>query len=172
MRGPMNEADFPEPSKELHDRILAETASAVRRKARSRRLVALCAVAGAYAIGVVTSGLFQAPAADVAPASRASIAASMETPRAAAANDLHEAEIAALQLQKASPAQRGEVLRRAGDRWLDEYGNIARATECYGRFLDTVPVEDAHRFDPQDTWLLRSLRCARVQENAHEDATI
>jgi hypothetical protein len=161
-------------SEAFRERVYALTLPALKRRVRRKRALLACAVGAAYAVGIFSAGLF----AGSTPAAMRSVTGSPGTHVAQAgrprppADGMGEDERAALAATKQTPAQRREALRAAGNRCLNEQGDIERATRLYGSYLDAAPAEELNRFDPQDTWLLRTLRCARIQENRHENASI
>jgi hypothetical protein len=154
------------PSDAFREKVFALTLPALNRRVRRKSMLMLCALSAAYIIGLFSAAWYLAPQAAAPPVQSASAQKHSPLP---ADDGLHDAERAALMAARESPEQRREALREAGNRWLDVQGDIARATQLYGRFLDTIPADELGRFDPNETWLLRALRCARLQENAHEN---
>jgi len=172
----------PEPPDGLRERVLARTLPYVRRRAGRRRALVAVGVVAAYAGGLATAALFAPEAARPAPESVPVAAApaptASPTPAAVAQEPLLPDELLldperfALLLQESKPERRGELLRQAGDRWLDVHGDYERAVNCYRQFLDLAPPKGVSDLQPQDNWLLRSLKLARLQENRHENASI
>ena len=55
-------------------------------------------------------------------------------------------------------------LRRAGDQWLRESGDISRAVRDYARALDQASEQERAIAPGQDNWLLMALKDARTKE--------
>lgn len=83
-------------------------------------------------------------------------------------NLLNHPEEFALRLQTAPKPERIELLQRAGDRYLNEVGNVELAMRCYQRMLEIGP-ESAENVDVNDSWLLMALKFDRQREKtSHE----
>jgi hypothetical protein len=61
-----------------------------------------------------------------------------------------------------------EKLRRAGDRQLNERGNLQGAIGCYRRALDFASDNDLQIASDRDSWLLISLKQARLETRKHD----
>jgi len=181
----------PEAPPELREAILRRTRAAVRRRPRRRRLLATVAVAAAYSAGLGTAVLWSGaatgpvpfvtaePASDVAPAatSLAPVRELTATDAASAPADERPASPRALlaRVPDAAPAEQVRLLTRAGDRYLTDYGDVQRALDCYRQVLELTPRSQPAALGSGDTWLLTSLKLARLspqthnQEVSHED---
>jgi hypothetical protein len=62
-----------------------------------------------------------------------------------------------------SPSRRPDLFRKAGDRYLEDNGDVESAVRCYRTALDLGTSEDA-RVSPTDSWLLVSLKVAKQKE--------
>jgi hypothetical protein len=60
-----------------------------------------------------------------------------------------------------------EKLRRAGDRQLNVRGNLQGAIGCYRRALDYASDADLQIASDRDSWLLISLKQARLETRKH-----
>jgi hypothetical protein len=60
-----------------------------------------------------------------------------------------------------------EKMRRAGDRQLNERGNMQGAIGCYRRALDYASDDDLQIVPQRDSWLLISLKEARLENRKH-----
>lgn len=60
-----------------------------------------------------------------------------------------------------------EKLRRAGDRQLNERGNLQAAMRCYRRALEYASDDDLQIVPDRDTWLLIPLKEARMETRKH-----
>jgi hypothetical protein len=66
----------------------------------------------------------------------------------------------------ASEARRAHFFRRAGDRYLEDEGDMEAALRCYTQALDSSKPEDL-MISANDNWLLMALKKARLEENGH-----
>jgi hypothetical protein len=62
--------------------------------------------------------------------------------------------------------QRPQLLRSAGDRYLDDANDFQGALRCYRNLLDT-PSEEATTISADDNWLLMALKEAKQKERYH-----
>ena len=60
-----------------------------------------------------------------------------------------------------------EKLRRAGDRQLNERGNLQAAIGCYRRALDCASDNELEIVPERDSWLLIPLKEARLEAGKH-----
>jgi hypothetical protein len=65
------------------------------------------------------------------------------------------------QVANASPSQRIQLLRRAGDLYLTNSLDVESALNCYRQMLELSPRPAQASVDPDDTWLLAELKLAR-----------
>jgi hypothetical protein len=61
-----------------------------------------------------------------------------------------------------------EKLRRAGDRQLNERGNLQGAIACYRRALDVASDDELKIVPLRDSWLLIPLKEARLETRKHD----
>jgi len=155
---------YPEVPDELRDAILRRTCATVRRRPRRLRTMAACVVAAAYAAGLGTALLW--PGADGPPAPLVAAPAPEVAPviPAVTAVDAASASPQALlaRVPDAAPSEQVRLLTQAGDRYLTDYGDVARALDCYRQVLELTPDSQSLTFEASDTWLLTSLKLARL----------
>ncbi len=162
----------------LRDDLLAQTSAAVRAKARHTRFMLAGAVAAAYGAGLVTAFLALGGVRDDrehAPVvSNLTHQVTMEAPEpelpAASYDMLSDPEQFALLLARSPVEEQIGLLKTAGDRYLNEFGNVEQALNHYRRLLSIEPLEDGTRTSFDDSWLLRALKQARLQEEHHANA--
>lgn len=142
----------------LRQSLLAATTRRLARRRWLRRAGLAAALAACYAAGLLTMQLLTPPA----PARDANVAAAevkgdTAPPAPAAAPDPGPEE---------RPAERAALLRRAGDRYLNEEGDPEAALRCYSQALDAGTQDDT-KFSPDDSWLLMAIKNAREKEARH-----
>ncbi|MBX7257379.1 MAG: hypothetical protein K1Y02_13530 [Candidatus Hydrogenedentes bacterium] len=161
----------------LREAVWTRTVSVVRTRRRIRKVLLLCALAAAYVSGVVTPWLIareRSPAAprQLAASPPAQVIAPNLSDRAkvdSVENLLSDREKLALALASSTVKEQVELLRAVGDRALEE-GDTDLALSCYGRLISLGPPPKNEPIDVADTWLLRSLKQARLQEEHHESS--
>jgi hypothetical protein len=149
----------PVPDGGLRQSLLGQTSGVVCRRRRVRRVLFSVALAGCYLAGVATTQLWKLPAEPgagevaVQPADREA-----ESPI--------EREVA-----KDFPLVPAnfENIRRVSDRYLYEEGDLARALRCYGRALDRATPQERTVLSEEDSWLLKAIKLARIEETKHDN---
>jgi hypothetical protein len=160
----------------LREEVLARTSAAVRNRSRWRKILVGGVIAAAYAAGLATAVLVlggapirQDTSPTVSEAAPSEALPKPPPPQPVAAPDPErEPEEFAVLLARSSSEQQMKLLKIAGDRYLNEYGDARLAMNYYRRLLALAPPEMQPTLD--DTWLLRSLKQARLQEESHENA--
>lgn len=71
-------------------------------------------------------------------------------------------------LEAARESDRPRILKRAGDRCLEEYRDVAQALVFYRLWLNMVPRDKRLERSMDDSWLLASIKDARRMEAGHE----
>jgi hypothetical protein len=161
----------PPESSTLRGALLRRTLGVVRRRRRQRRLGLAAALAACYLAGLASMWLWQqsAPAVAPPPAEQTPVAV-REQPSAPAPAD-GPREVPALVLERwaaQGPVERrAEFYRRAGDRYLENDGDVPAAVRCYALALDAGPEEDLEIAPDQDSWLLIALKTARKKEKEY-----
>lgn len=162
----------------LRRSLLVRTTRALRLERRLRRLKLVVALAGCYAAGLATMW-FSIPShatadavqvAEHAPGlPRESAPQVPQQPTDAATED--ESVVPASVLEQwasiVAPRERSKLYRRAGDRYLEESGDMESAVRCYSRSLDHAAPEDLAISLDQDNWLIMALKEARQKERKH-----
>ncbi len=162
----------------LRAALLARTCAELRGRARRRRMLLGGAVAAAYAAGIITAvlafgGTPESPGTTPELSGVAHSASLPETPPTGpvfSRDLLNDPEQFALLLGRSSREQQAALLKAAGNTYLNEFGNVEHAVRCYRRLLSLEPPEDGVPTNLDDSWLLRSLKQARLQEEHHENA--
>jgi hypothetical protein len=162
----------------LREDVLARTSAAVRGRVRRRRTLLAATVAAAYAAGIVTAFLalrgFPESESGAPMVSEVTQERPVPTPRpeklAVVPDAERDPEQFALLLARSPREKQVELLKAAGDRYLNEYGDVELALNYYRRLLSLEPSGEDAEPTLDDTWLLRSLKQARLQEEHHENA--
>jgi len=161
------------PSPAFREQVWLRTAARIRRRTLRRRWAIGGGLLAAYAAGAITIvlGWRSEPVVSRPEVQRTAQTAVVPVSLPAGAVTtamLQDSEALTLALAKASSEERLSLLREAGDRYLEEYGDLRRATQCYRRLLDLMPFEELKIVEHQDTWLLASLKLARHKETQDE----
>ena len=176
----------PSPSEALRGLVLAETIRQLRRRRRLRHFAFAVALAGCYAAGLGTMGVYLRGAP--IPASRP-VADRPVTGDSGGSSDLADSErepdaprpeqvaqdidvpVPAFVLERwagsAIKGRRAAMYRRAGDSYLGESGDLEAALRCYARSLDLSSEQDLAVSVETDNWLLIALKQARQKEIHH-----
>jgi negative regulator of sigma E activity len=140
----------PQAGREFREALLERTCAAVRSRPRRRRLLIACCVCLAYVAGIATVTLWtrgptQAPETDITQIA--------QTETLASGPDEPESLLA-----RVPEVSRSEQIRL-----------LARALYCYRQVLELAPSSQLVAVDQDDSWLLASLKLARIQETTHEN---
>jgi hypothetical protein len=138
----------------LRQNLLGQTSGVVRRRRRVRRAISWAALAGCYLAGVATTQLWEFPGDPGAP----EVAVQPEDHRIESPADREIAENFPL-----IPAN-FENIRRVSDRYLHEEGDMTRALRCYGQALDKATPRERTILSEEDSWLLKAIKLARIEE--------
>lgn len=159
------------PAGALEQAVLERTQAILRRRRWLRRTGYAAALAACYAAGLLTMKYFPAsPVISPAPVARTeirpeppAITRPEEVPAPRPSNE-ELASPAAIEWQAVdSRAQRPDLYRQAGDRYL-EAGDIQSAIRCYRNMLDAAPDEDQVISPETDNWLVIALKGDRQKE--------
>jgi hypothetical protein len=134
--------------------LLRRTRSAVRRRVWARRLALAAALAACFAAGLVTMAVLTPPRPEPAPLPLTGQQPTPPGPPPVALEDQAA--------QK--PDERAALFREAGQRYLQDQGDVESALRCYRQSLDSN-AELA--VAPEDDWLLIALKHARQEERRH-----
>jgi hypothetical protein len=167
----------------LRQALLQQTLHRLRRRQRAKRLATVAALAACYAAGLVTMRLWMQPATRPAPqfvlhqhSENTLEAPPRETARPHPSDAVPvaplqetEAEASPLVLERlaaASKTRRAQLYREAGDRYLENQGDMQGALRCYALALEAAPDAELS-ISAKDSWLLMALKKARLEEKDH-----
>jgi cytochrome c-type biogenesis protein CcmH/NrfG len=154
----------PQATHEFRTGLLRQTRAAVRARPRRRRLLVAGAVCLAYVAGIATVTLLGL--IPVAPPN--GVVTEIAQTRAAPSSP-DEPEILLARVPDAERAEQIRLLTKAGDLYLDVRGDVEGALYCYRQVLELAPANQALAVEQNDSWLLASLKQARIQETTHEN---
>jgi hypothetical protein len=165
-------SNLPSPASPVwKDSLLTRTTHTLRRRRRGRQFGIVAALAACYAAGLFSMRLVQAkPAVEVRteivylPAEskpenppQREVPSALEQPFTALALEWQAAE---------NPERSAELNRQAGDRYFADENDIESAVRCYKRFVATCADKELE-IEPNDNWLLVTLKSARLEERRH-----
>lgn len=175
----------------LRGAILQQTLPVVRRRRWLRRVRWAGGLAAAYAAGLTTMVTVShlnspeprqiievraVPAAAVPPQEAPVLPASAPVPPPVSKPEEKVVTASAMVPQPSDPLairraaayapfeERAELLRRAGDLYLEEQADVERALECYSEYLNELDPAKLRETAQHDNWLLLSLKQARMKE--------
>ncbi|HIJ74470.1 MAG TPA: hypothetical protein HPP83_10260 [Candidatus Hydrogenedentes bacterium] len=159
----------------LRERVLRRTCATVRARPRRRRAIALAGAALAYVAGLATMHLAVRESEPTVPilaqGTPVAIPSGLEPqPSKPADVELVPADLLidpkafAGRVATAPLDERMQLLERAGDRHLIERGDVQAALYYYRQLLDLLPATRQTELNPNDSWLLFSLKQARIKE--------
>jgi hypothetical protein len=162
--GAFREAEAPAA---LRESILLRTTTALRSRARRRKALILASWLIAYAAGAATvltafrpwtgpEGGGAAPVAAPGPGPSAEKAPAVKAPAEPDPRSLVR------KARRAPPAERYRLLKGAGDRFLNGFGDIESALDCYRKALDLAVRAGPVRSEPGDSWLFSALVQSRI----------
>ena len=141
--------DFLQPKNETRARAFEATLGVVRRRRWTRRACAVLILAAVYAAGLATPAVF-GHRSEPARTEPSTIPKPVTTPLRAP--DLESRAL------MAAGDERAILLKAAGDRYLNETGDVEAALRCYRGVLSLASSDERTHFDPADTWLLAALK--------------
>lgn len=168
----------PSPSPMLRRSLLGQTTRELCSRRRLRRIGMWLGMAACYVAGLGTMQFWTQGSADMPPRPIGELAsetvhdAPMAEPATTdqAAAVATDAELPAAVLERLADAvaddEYRDLYRRAGDRHMQETGDLAAALRCYRRTLDATPPQELTVSD-RDNWLLKALKQARHEEVRH-----
>jgi len=154
----------PQAGREFREALLERTCAAVRSRPRRRRLLVAGSVCLAYVAGLATVTLWTRGPAE-APGTWATQIAHTET----LVDTPDEPESLLARVPEVSRSEQIRLLSRAGDLYLAQRDDVERALYCYRQVLELTPNSQLLAVDQGDSWLLASLKLARIQETTHEN---
>lgn len=156
------------PNTELRDRLREQTMRRLRVRRRVAKGIRLLTFAGCFAAGMALMWAMREPPRVER------VVVEVEVPMPMRVAEVPQPEPLTktgerLELEAEQIPDRVESARRyreAGDHFLIVEGNVESALRCYRNFLDDSAMED-RAITESDTWLLTSLKNARLSENAN-----
>ena len=159
----------PPPGGTFQEALGRRTVKLLRRRRWGRQAALVSALAASYVAGVVT--VQRIPKGS--PPRQEEMVQQVPSPRSLpppnpekAAPAVQETAVALEWRAIDSPTPRPDLFRRAGDRYLNEAGDIRSALRCYRNALDSGSEAD-EKISPNDTWLLIALKEAKQREKLY-----
>lgn len=156
---------------DLREALLRQTTRVLRQRRWLKRSGYTTALAACYLAGVLTMRFF--------PSYQAASSAGMAQNGTEAVPPVHPPEppLPAPKTEKSteesplalewqafeSKEKRPDLLRKAGDRYLTEAGDVRAALRCYRNLLESGSEEEL-AISPNDNWLLMALKDAKQKE--------
>jgi hypothetical protein len=159
----------------LRQAVLANTLGVIRRRRRLKRCAMAATLLGCYLAGIATVAFWQPGIMNPAKPSTPQIIAHTQLPsNAAQTTALSPAEeLAAIKAYKPSaPRSRFEVLRREGDRYLQDPEKLQLAVRTYSNALKYASAGQRAISPEHDTWLLMALKDAQFKEIKNENSRL
>src|ERR1051326_855449 len=167
----------PSPNEAERHALLRQTLGIVRRRRRLKRLGLGAALAACSLAGLITMRLWMpppaAPNAGVVARTESTIpnapekSVAVAPPTAVEESDLEAPPLILERLAAASKSRRAQLYRAAGDRYLQDQGDMRGALRCYGLALEAAGQEEL-AIVADDSWLLMALKKARLEERNHD----
>jgi hypothetical protein len=159
----------------LRHSVLAGTLGVIRRRRRLKRCAVAATLLGCYLAGMVTVVFWRYGGEDLPRTSTRQIAkdnTTHQSTKVAPAPLLPD--LAGPPDQKAvyAPQSQFEVLRRAGDRYLQDPEKMQLAIRTYARALKYASADERVMSPEHDTWLLMALKDAKSKEKKHENSQL
>jgi hypothetical protein len=163
--------------------IFSQTCGILRRRRMLRRISWLAALSSCYVLGVCTVLAWQAgqhrdrvavrPGSNAIEIDHSTRTEEPTTPSSTAPNlpeASHSVDLAPTEITQSLPEDdltTFERMRRAGDRQLNERGNVKGAIGCYRRALEFASDDDLQIVPERDSWLLIPLKKSRMETRKH-----
>jgi hypothetical protein len=142
--------DFLQATDATRARAFEATLGVVRRRRWTRRACAALILAAVYAAGLATPAVF-GNRAEPARTEPSTIPQPVTTP-------LRAPDLESRALTASGDDERAILLKAAGDRYLNDTGDVEAALRCYRGVLRLASSDERTHFDPADTWLLAALK--------------
>jgi hypothetical protein len=159
----------------LRQAVLAGTLGVIRRRRRLKRCAVAATLLGCYLAGMGTIVFWRSGGEDLSKPSARQIAKDNITHQlATVAPAPLPPDHAGPPDQKAvyTPRSQFEVLRRAGDRYLQDPEKMQLAIRTYARALKYASADERAISPEHDTWLLMALKDAHSKEKKHENSQL
>jgi hypothetical protein len=172
----------------LREAIFQQTRSVLRRRRWLRYGTRVGTFVACYAVGLLSGLAWQPPRANnpfaVSPIAEVEVKPSASTDKSEPAPDViplppEQPRVEPTQSHDEPPKTFAQVepsdaslttfekMRRAGDRQLNERGNLQAAIGCYRRALDYAKDDELQIVPERDSWLLIPLKEARLEARKH-----
>ncbi len=156
----------------LRQAVLAGTLGVIRRRRRLKRCVVAATLLGCYLAGMATVAFLRQGGENPSQPSSAQVVADGQS-KTDVSPPLPP-DFAGPPDQKTvyTPRSQFEVLRRAGDRYLQDPEKMQLAIRTYARALQYASAEEWAISPEHDTWLLMALKDAQSKETKHENSQL
>lgn len=156
----------PPDNETLRQAVYTQTRRVLHRRRRVRQFAYAASLLLSFAVGAGTVRMvaptYRVERPDISPV-RTQRNQGADAPHSPTANDSAlDAEWVAFD----STERRGELYRRAGDRYITEENDLKSALRCYRNALDNGTEQDLV-ISTDDNWLLMAIKNARQKENIH-----
>jgi hypothetical protein len=145
--------------------LLRQTTRVLRRRRFMKRLVYGTGLAACYMAGLLTMKWAMSP--EPAPSTQQAV---VQPDEKSAGMPLVQNSVpkpretaVALEWKALESQEKAEAYRIAGDRYLQETGDIQSAVRCYRQYLE-AGSEEGLMISPNDNWLLMALKEAKQKE--------
>ena len=159
----------------LRQAVLTGTLGVMRRRRRIKRCMVATTLLGCYLAGMATVALWRTSAVSINP-STPQIALNTKTPTIVNQSKAlsPEEELAEIKAYKSNPTPRSqfEVLRSAGDRYLQDPEKLQLAVRTYSRALKYASAKERAISPEHDSWLLMALKDAHSKEIKNNAQTL
>ena len=155
----------------LRAAVLAQTIRVVRRRRILRRVAFMGGLAACYLAGLVTTWVALSGSGSArdtvqaakAETSRIALPTGLSPSGQGAASNAGRSATALEWRAFDSHERRAELFRQAGDRYLQQAGDLKSAVRCYRQSLQGALASDL-TIKPDDSWLLMALKQAKQKE--------
>jgi hypothetical protein len=159
---------FPVPADDkLRQSLWLRTTGVLRRQRRLKHIGFVAALAACYATGLGSMWLWMPSSPGRGTPQSVAITAPSPAPQPVVPDDRTPAVVLELQALN-SDADRPDLFRLAGHRYVKETGDLAAALRCYRHYLDKSSEKDLAISAEEDDFLLMALKMARQKEKDHE----
>jgi hypothetical protein len=156
----------------LRAAVLSQTVGVIRRRRRLKRCVVAATLMGCYLAGMATMAYWRPGAENLSKPSTAQVAIQDQLKLDLAASLPPGRAGAPDQKAASKPVSQFEILRRAGDRYLQDPEKLQLAVRSYSRALKYASADQRAISPEQDTWLLMALKDAQSKEKKHENSQL
>lgn len=156
--------------KDIRERAWSATSGHLRRRRMFRGALQCGGAAALFVCGIAVGVMGSGMALETDTKSLKEPAGAMPAAQKPTFDDLlRDGEAFALLVKQAPKEEQLELLRRAGDRYLSDDGDVKIALRCYRQMLDIADSPQALEVDENDSWLLTALKSDRQREKQHAE---